>query len=73
MNKNEILIIKGYIMVMVTVMSARYVRTEKLFTKVSLEDTSVKDFQSWRDCSRNSLKDIKNLEKNLKDKHFDLN
>lgn len=33
-------------MVMVTVMSARYVRTEKLFTKVSLEDTSVKDFQS---------------------------
>lgn len=53
---------------MVTVMSARYVRTEKLFTKVSLEDTSVKDFQSWRDCSQNSLNDIKNL-----DKHFDLN
>lgn len=45
MNKNEILIIKGF-MVMVTVMSARYIRTEKLFTKVSLEDTSVKDFQS---------------------------
>lgn len=49
-------------------MSARYVRTEKLFTKVSLEDTSVKDFQSWRDYSQNSLNDIKNL-----DKHFDLN
>lgn len=59
---------------MVMVMSVRYVRTEKLFTKVSLEDTSVKDFQSWWDCSQNSLKDIKNLEKKtLKDKHFDPN
>lgn len=44
MNKNEILIIKGYIMVMVTVMLARYVRIEKLFIKVFLEDISVKDF-----------------------------